>query len=143
MEARKIYVVTALQIVCAGILAWLLVAQSTPWNPQRYIGTVLTVIGACGIVVARYQLGKSFSISPEAHALVTTGVYSKIRNPIYVFGSIMLFGLTLVMQRQRLYLWIALIVLVLVQIVRARREASVLEAAFGDKYREYRRKTWF
>jgi protein-S-isoprenylcysteine O-methyltransferase Ste14 len=29
------------------------------------------------------------------------------------------------------------------QIVRARREASVLETAFGDAYREYRRKTWF
>jgi protein-S-isoprenylcysteine O-methyltransferase Ste14 len=29
------------------------------------------------------------------------------------------------------------------QIWRARREAQVLEAAFGDAYREYRRKTWF
>jgi len=29
------------------------------------------------------------------------------------------------------------------QTIRARREARVLEAAFGDEYREYRRKTWF
>jgi protein-S-isoprenylcysteine O-methyltransferase Ste14 len=29
------------------------------------------------------------------------------------------------------------------QTFRARREAQVLEGAFGDAYREYRRKTWF
>jgi protein-S-isoprenylcysteine O-methyltransferase Ste14 len=36
-----------------------------------------------------------------------------------------------------------LLVLVIGQTVRGRREAQVLEAAFGDEYREYRRKTWF
>jgi protein-S-isoprenylcysteine O-methyltransferase Ste14 len=30
-----------------------------------------------------------------------------------------------------------------VQTIRARREARVLEAAFGEAYREYRKKTWF
>jgi protein-S-isoprenylcysteine O-methyltransferase Ste14 len=29
------------------------------------------------------------------------------------------------------------------QIFRAKNEARVLENAFGDEYREYRRKTWF
>jgi protein-S-isoprenylcysteine O-methyltransferase Ste14 len=29
------------------------------------------------------------------------------------------------------------------QIIRARREAAVLEAAFGEDYRLYRRQTWF
>jgi protein-S-isoprenylcysteine O-methyltransferase Ste14 len=29
------------------------------------------------------------------------------------------------------------------QALRAHREAQVLDAAFGDSYREYRRKTWF
>jgi protein-S-isoprenylcysteine O-methyltransferase Ste14 len=30
-----------------------------------------------------------------------------------------------------------------IQTLRARREERVLEAAFGDTYLEYRRKTWF
>jgi protein-S-isoprenylcysteine O-methyltransferase Ste14 len=34
-------------------------------------------------------------------------------------------------------------VLIPVQIIRARREAAVLEAKFGDAYREYRKRTWF
>ena len=29
------------------------------------------------------------------------------------------------------------------QIIRARKESAVLEAAFGDQYREYKRQTWF
>jgi protein-S-isoprenylcysteine O-methyltransferase Ste14 len=36
-----------------------------------------------------------------------------------------------------------LLVLVPMQIIRARREAAVLEAKFGDAYREYRQRTWF
>ena len=125
----------------AVVFGWVLVTWHSPWNTERYIGTVLAVVGISFIVMARYQLGKSFSLKPEAHALVTSGIYSKIRNPIYVFGTVMITGLTLVLQLR--LLWIFLVVAVIGQTLRARREARVLEAAFGDEYREYRRKTWF
>jgi len=141
MEGRRFYVFTALQIVSVGILLGLLATWQTPWNAQRYIGTVLAVVGVSFIGLARYQLGKSFSIKAEAHALVTTGLYSKIRNPIYVFGLVMLIGLILVLQKPAL--WIVLVVVAIGQTVRARQEARALEAAFGEQYREYRRKTWF
>ena len=94
-----------------------------------------------GIAAARYQLGRSFSIKAEARELVTRGVYSKIRNPIYVFGVVMVSGIVLVLHRPML--WLLLPVIIPLQTLRARREAAVLEAAFGDAYREYRRKTWF
>jgi len=141
MERRARQIFTAVQVVAAGILVWFLIAWRTPWNAQRYIGTLLTVVGVSFIAVARYQLGKSFSIKPEAHELVTTGLYSKIRNPIYVFGTVMSIGLALVLQRPAL--WIIVVIVVIGQTIRARREARVLEAAFGDAYREYRRQTWF
>jgi protein-S-isoprenylcysteine O-methyltransferase Ste14 len=85
--------------------------------------------------------GRSFSIKAEAHRLVTTGLYSKIRNPIYVFGMVMITGMILVLQRPEG--WLVLVAAIVGQTIRARREAQVLEAAFGDEYREYRRKTWF
>jgi protein-S-isoprenylcysteine O-methyltransferase Ste14 len=50
-------------------------------------------------------------------------------------------GLILVLQRP--VLWVGLAAIVAVQTIRARREARVLEQAFGDSYREYRRQTWF
>lgn len=141
MESRQFYVVAAIQIVAVGILVWLLITWKTPWNGERYVGTVLVLIGMSSLAVARYQLGRSFSLKPKAHALVTTGLYSKIRNPIYVFGAVMIAGVILVLQRP--VLWIVLFFVVIGQTIRARREARVLEAAFGDQYREYRRKTWF
>jgi len=130
-----------MQIVAVGLLLWLLLTWKTPWNAQRYIGSVLIVVGVSGIVLARFQLGRSFSIKAEAHALVTTGIYSKIRNPIYVFGLVMLIGLMLVLQKPAL--WIVPVVVAIGQTIRARKEARVLEDAFGEEYREYRRKTWF
>ena len=141
METRQICAFTGLQIVAVCGLLWFLLTAHAPWDTTRYVGTALVVIGITFIAIARYQLGKSFSIKAEAHAMITTGLYSKIRNPIYVFGTVMLAGMILILQRPAL--WILLVVVVIGQTIRAHREAQVLEAAFGDAYREYRRKTWF
>jgi len=141
MERRTFVAFTLVQIVATGFAFWILMKIPTPWNTQRYVGTALAVVGISGIAIARYQLGRSFSIKAEAHQLVTRGLYSKISNPIYVFGTVLIAGFFLVVQRPAL--WILLGVVIVGQMVRARREARVLEAAFGDDYRAYRRKTWF
>jgi protein-S-isoprenylcysteine O-methyltransferase Ste14 len=141
MQSRQLYAITALQLVAAGAMVWFLITWKGPWNAERYVGIALMLVGASFIALARYQLGRSFSIKAEAHALVTQGIYSKIRNPIYVFGTVLCAGLLLVLQSPNL--WILLVALAIGQTIRARREARVLEAAFGDEYREYRRKTWF
>ena len=141
MEGREIYIFTGLQIVAVSALLWFLLTGPGPRNVQRYVGTVLVLVGIGFIALARYQLGKSFSVKAEAHQLVTTGLYSKIRNPIYVFGMVLITGVILVLQRP--VLWLVLVAALVGQTIRARREARVLEAAFGDAYREYRRKTWF
>jgi protein-S-isoprenylcysteine O-methyltransferase Ste14 len=141
MAAYRHAIFTTFQILAVGLLFWILATWHTPWNAQRSIGTALTVAGASLVGLARYQLGKSFAIRAEAHELVTHGLYSKIRNPVYVFGVVMFTGVVLVLQQPAL--WVALLAMVIVQVIRARREARVLETAFGDAYREYRRKTWF
>ncbi len=141
MESRRHLIFSAVQILAAIALFWILATRNTPWNAQRYVGTALVVVGISFIAVARYQLGKSFAIRAQAHELVTRGLYSKIRNPIYVFGTVMFTGVALILQMRSL--WIALVVVIILQTIRAHREARVLEVAFGDAYREYRRKSWF
>jgi protein-S-isoprenylcysteine O-methyltransferase Ste14 len=123
------------------VLGWLFQFGPGPHGLARLIGLLLGLIGLGGVILARFTLGRSFSLTAKATALVTRGIYSRIRNPIYISGEIFLAGLVLILWR--LDLLIILLVIAPVQIIRARREAAVLEAKFGDAYREYRKRTWF
>ena len=141
MSDRKFYGFLAVQMaLTAGLLCFSILWKG-PWNSARYSGLAILVTGIVFFFTARFQLGKSFSVTPQARKLVTHGLYSKIRNPIYVFSSMMVLGLLLVIQKPLLFLFLA--VLLVVQTWRAHKEAQVLEAKFGDGYRQYRRQTWF
>lgn len=103
------------------------------------------LVGAASFALwlaARLQIGDSFSARPRARALVTKGLYSKVRNPIYVFSTIGLIGISFAMHWYVSGLAYTAFVS-LVQWRRAKAEAAVLEAAFGDEYRKYRAQTWF
>ena len=108
---------------------------------MRIAGAAIAGVSLVLLVVARLQLGAAFSIQAKAKKLVTTGLYSRIRNPIYVFSAIFLVGIVIVSERWLLLLPIA--ALVPVQIVRARKEARELSAAFGEEYARYKAGTWF
>ena len=123
------------------VLGWIVHSVPEPYGLPRLIGLVVALIGLAGVILSRYTLGRSFSIAPKATALVTGGIYSRIRNPIYISGMIFLIGIVLIVDRPKLLA--VLLVLIPMQIIRARREAAVLEAKFGDAYREYRKRTWF
>jgi protein-S-isoprenylcysteine O-methyltransferase Ste14 len=116
-------------------------AHLGPYDQARWLGLAVSLIGLAGVIIARYTLGQSFSVKAKATAMVTTGIYSRIRNPIYVAGIVLLIGLALMLWKIIMVGIAALAVLV--QIVRARQEAKVLEEKFGDEYRKYRSRTWF
>lgn len=130
-------------IAVAAILAYLGLRTPAfgPVTLTREVGFVLGVVGFLFWSLARLQLGKSFSVRAKATELVTHGLYSKIRNPVYVFGSVFIAGVFLSLNRPTLLL--VFLVLIPIQVSRARNEARVLEARFGDAYRAYRAKTWF
>jgi protein-S-isoprenylcysteine O-methyltransferase Ste14 len=92
--------------------------------------------------IARLQIREFFTARAEARGLVTRGLYSKIRNPIYVSNVFLFVGMMLYLSMP---LWTLSLLLLIIglQIWRARNEARVLQAKFGDAYREYRSKTWF
>lgn len=121
----------------------ILVTRSThtAWPLTRIIGACLLLLVLAWVGVARFQLGGAFSVTPQARHLVTTGLYRRIRNPIYVASPFLLIGLSLVFAH-----WWPLLLLIAViplQMVRARREEAVLRAAFGAEYDRYRAQTWF
>ena len=122
-----------------GLIIW----EHPPaaWGAMQVIGICLLGIGFVLWTTARFQLGRSLTVTAQAKQLVTRGLYSKIRNPIYVFGSCVMVGLILVLGRP---VWLlAFLIVIPLQIWRARKESAVLEASFGEEYRRYRARTWF
>jgi protein-S-isoprenylcysteine O-methyltransferase Ste14 len=111
------------------------------WDTARMTGLCIAVPAATLLFTARWQLGSSFAVTPQAKMLVTQGLYSKIRNPIYVFSALLVLGVLIALERR--YAMLFLLILVPLQFVRAHQEGKVLEAKFGDEYRKYREGTWF
>jgi protein-S-isoprenylcysteine O-methyltransferase Ste14 len=123
------------------VASLLVYAPEVDWSTAKVIGAVIAGISIPFFVLARWQLGGSFSVKAKASRLVTTGLYSRIRNPIYVFGGLFLVGMSLFFS-----VWgplVVALVLVPLQVVRARREERVLAEAFGEEYAGYKSKTWF
>jgi protein-S-isoprenylcysteine O-methyltransferase Ste14 len=122
-----------------GALLW----QHPPvaWTALPVTGLCLLIVGFILWTVARFQLGASFTVKAEARQLVTRGLYSKIRNPIYVFGSMVMAGWILVFGKA---VWLLIFLRVIpLQIWRTGKESAVSESAFGEEYRKYRAGTWF
>ena len=126
-----------------GVIAALLVigAGRGPWTSMRIAGLLLTIASTVLLTVARVNLGDSFSIAPEAKALVKRGIYSRIRHPVYVFSTLIFCGFALYFNL--LLLLILPAAIAPVQLVRARKEEQILEKTFGEEYRAYKRSTWF
>ena len=136
---KKQLAMTLVAVAALGIIVWKFRASISTW--WQVLGLILLLTGFVLWTIARFQLGASFAVTAQARQLVTRGIYSKIRNPIYIFGSWLIAGAFLVIGRP---LWLLIFVIIIpMQIWRARKEAAVLEAKFGDQYRAYRASTWF
>jgi protein-S-isoprenylcysteine O-methyltransferase Ste14 len=106
-----------------------------------YVALCLSAACAVGWFVARWQLGEAFSVGAEARQLVRHGIYSKIRHPIYVFGTMAFLFLVLALQG-----WFAIVIWVAVILIQVRRigsEERLLAERFGEEYTAYRSRTWF
>jgi protein-S-isoprenylcysteine O-methyltransferase Ste14 len=134
-----------------GLLSWLdvasflvLVAATAlfgPRNPAWLAGIGLALASAVLWLIARWQLGASFSRRVTVRKLVTTGLYSKLRHPIYVFASLAFLGVILAWQELDLLIVWAVVVFILFR--KGRREEQTLVEAYDPEYLEYRRRTWF
>jgi len=139
----KTFAINVALTLIVGIAVTSLTWKRSPavWGATQYVGVALLILGFVFWTVARFQLGASLTVTAKARQLVNRGLYSKIRNPIYVFGSCFIAGYILVAGRP---VWLLIFVVIIpMQIWRARKESLVLEAKFGEEYRRYRANTWF
>jgi protein-S-isoprenylcysteine O-methyltransferase Ste14 len=136
----KLNLVT-LALLIIGLSLFGMHVAHLPWTAWRIAGIAIAAPAFLLFVAARIELGRAFSVQAKATTLVTTGLYSHIRNPIYLFGALLILGVIIWTGRP----WLLLIFAVLIplQVVRSRKEERVLAEKFGAAYLEYKQNTWF
>lgn len=109
----------------------------------RWTGVILYVLGGAIRIWPVFVLGNRFSglvaIQP-GHTLVTTGIYSVVRNPSYLGMLMLSLGWALAF---RSGVGVLLAGLTLVPLIaRIRSEEALLLSQFGEEYDAYRTRTW-
>ena len=127
--------------VIAFLVIWGLAVNYGAHTWAWFVGLGVSAVSFVLWVVARLQLGQSFMLGVQARELVSRGLYSRFRHPIYLFGGLAVSGALLALQKW-VVLGISILLMLPLQLVRIRRENRVLEASFGQAYRDYRSKTW-
>lgn len=109
-----------------------------------WLGAAVFAAALYGFYCTHRDLGRSWSVTLEirqTHQLVTTGVYRHVRHPMYAA-----FFLWALAQALLLPNWIAgpagLVGFGTLFALRVGREERMMEAAFGDAYRDYAARTW-
>ncbi|THD52356.1 MAG: isoprenylcysteine carboxylmethyltransferase family protein [Bradyrhizobium sp.] len=111
--------------------------------PNLWCNLLATVAGVSASILGVLTLsflGRSFSVMPEARRLVTTGPYSIVRHPLYLFELLGVVGILLQVRSLPGVMLLALIVAL--QIARARWEEAVLDRAIPE-FAAYRQQVPF
>ena len=109
----------------------------------RYTGLALLAVGCVLRIAPVFVLGRRFSglvAIQEGHELVTDGLYRVIRHPSYLGLLVTVFGWSLVF-RSAIGVLVSLL-MVPPLVARMNSEERLLESEFGERYADYRRRTW-
>ena len=104
------------------------------------IGIIIVLIGVIPYVISLKEF-KSFkrSVGLDANELITTGIYSRSRNPQLVSWGVAQFGFALM--GHSVFAIIMCIIWIIINHPYLLMEEKHLENAFGEKYREYSKNT--
>jgi protein-S-isoprenylcysteine O-methyltransferase Ste14 len=113
-----------------------------PW--QAWVGSLLFLCSLWLFRRTHKDLGRNWSVTLEVrakHSLITSGVYAKVRHPMY--SAFWLWSLAQMMLLQN---WIAGFAGVVgfgtLFFLRIGREERLMIETFGDDYRRYMARTW-
>lgn len=136
------FILAIIIAVAAPALQWAGVITPVSWLVAPWIqvcGIVLALIGIAGMVYAQLDMGDSWRIGVdpgERTALVRTGVFGRVRNPIFTAMLTFGLGIALITPNVIALIGFALLLATIEMQVRIVEE-PYLAAVHGDSYRDY------
>jgi protein-S-isoprenylcysteine O-methyltransferase Ste14 len=110
-------------------------------TPTQYLLIFLTTVAFYMWGFAQYVIGDALNLMPHANKFVSSGVYKKIRHPIYVASTLIFICWTFYTNNIWIFLWTTCVLTL--QITRAFFEEKAMYKKFGDAYTKYKKQTWF
>jgi protein-S-isoprenylcysteine O-methyltransferase Ste14 len=133
----------------ALLFAFAVVVFLAPPQPQLLQGKIAIVTGniLCGLgllllFIALRTIGRSIQIAPEPRpdaTLVTTGIYSRFRHPIYTAIVLVVIGICL--RRSTPYIAAASVIVIAFLAIKVQYEEKLLAARY-PAYLEYKTRSW-
>ncbi|MCL4466089.1 MAG: isoprenylcysteine carboxylmethyltransferase family protein [Chloroflexi bacterium] len=137
-----------LGVLVLGMLIWLINPARMRWSAlalpgwARWGGAGIVVVALALLIWVHQTLGGNFSSTlkiRERHKLVTAGPYRWVRHPMYSGIFLWAAGVPLITAN-----WFAILVpawFALFFLLRVPDEEKMMIEAFGDKYRDYGKRT--
>lgn len=104
------------------------------------ISILLVLFGATVWLVGKKTLGNFFTVSRHPRGLMTKGIYSKIRHPMYYGGILVYVGAALFF-KSWLGLGLTLFLVIPILFWFIKKEEGLLYEKFGKEYPLYKKKT--
>lgn len=107
-------------------------------GPVATAAVAVLIVGLLAMLWALGALGTNISVVPQAREVVTHGPYARVRHPLYT--AELLSGVGICLASTGPAPWLLLAALVVLQVMRARREEALLARELTG-YDEYKRHT--
>jgi protein-S-isoprenylcysteine O-methyltransferase Ste14 len=120
-----------------------ILALSSGNQTLRFAGLLLCIGGIIVRIAALSKIGKQFSAYVTLqtnHELIQSGIYQRIRHPLYLSLLLAAPGLALVFDS--VLVWPILAVTSIFVGLRIHQEEGLLRSEFGRLFDEYRKRTW-
>ncbi len=142
MKDYKLRIILAL--ILLSILIITIFFKNQFYSPEylRIIGFIICTIGVIFIIAGILTLGEYFTTSITPKGLVTTGIYSKIRHPMFIGAILVYIGIVVIFQSIIGFL-LVIFILIPFFIYTAIKEEKILSEKFKTEYTDYKKKTFF
>lgn len=111
------------------------------YSKLSLIGTFITIFGLIIWWISKITLSDAWSSLPEANKIVKSGIYSKIRHPIYLGFTITTIGWFIIIPS--IFTFSIILSVSITFYFKIKAEEEILTNKFKEEYKKYKKNTWF